>query len=129
MDGGIADPIPVRNAIANGCTHILVLLTRPPGFRDPGFHGPTRLAARLLLGKKWEAGLVHALLHEKYKRYNAAQDLALGYAQPERQVSIAVICPDGHAHGVTRLTRDARRLRSALLASRQQTLELFRGAG
>ena len=127
VDGGIADPIPVRNAIANGCTHILVLLTRPPAYRDRGFRGPVWLAARLLLGKKWSASLVHTLLREKYKRYNAARDLAFGYARPEGKVSIAVICPHGHTHGVARLTRDPQRLRNALLASRERTLELFRG--
>ncbi len=127
VDGGIADPIPVRNAIANGCTHILVLLTRPPAYRDSGFRGPMWLAARLLLGKKWNASLVHTLFHEKFKRYNAARDLAFGYARPERPVSIAVLCPDGDAYGVARLTRDAQRLRNALLASRERTLELFGG--
>jgi predicted patatin/cPLA2 family phospholipase len=129
VDGGIADPIPVRNAIANGCTHILVLLTQPVGYRDRKFRGPTWLAARLLLGRKWDPRLVRSLFREKYRRYNASRDLALGYARAERSASIAVICPDGHSLGVARLTRDAERLRSALLTSKEHALKVFRGAG
>ncbi len=128
VDGGISDPIPVGRAIASGCTHILVLLTRPPGYRDKRFRGPAWLAARLLLGKRWKPGLLHTFFREKYKRYNASRDLAFGRIAPERPVSIAVLCPDREAHGVTRLTRDPERLKDAVLSSKQRTLEIFRGA-
>lgn len=128
VDGGIADPIPVRNAIATGCSHILVLLTRPPGYRDKPFRAPSWLAARFLLGNKWHPSLLQTLFREKYKRYNASRDLAFGRTQPERPVSIAVICPDGDTHGVTRLTRDPTRLRDAMMVSRQRTLETFGAA-
>lgn len=128
VDGGISDPIPVRRAIGSGCTHILVLLTRPHWYRDKRFRGPAWLAARLLLGKRWKPGLLHTFFREKYKRYNASRDLAFGRIAPERPVSIAVLCPDGEAHGVTRLTRDPQRLKDAMMYSRLRALEIFRGA-
>jgi predicted patatin/cPLA2 family phospholipase len=34
-DGGLLEPIPVRTAIAEGATHVLVLRSRPAGYRSP----------------------------------------------------------------------------------------------
>lgn len=33
LDGGIADPIPVRKALADGCDHLVVVLTQPQGYQ------------------------------------------------------------------------------------------------
>lgn len=35
LDGGIADPIPIRKALADGATRPIVILTRNRGFRKP----------------------------------------------------------------------------------------------
>ena len=46
MDGGLVQPIPVEPAIQAGCTHILVLLTRPPAV----LRGQPRLIDHVFLG-------------------------------------------------------------------------------
>ena len=33
FDGGVSDPIPYKKALTDGCTHVIVLLTRPKTFR------------------------------------------------------------------------------------------------
>ena len=40
LDGGIADSIPVEKALTDGCERIIVVLTRPKGYRKSGnIHG------------------------------------------------------------------------------------------
>lgn len=40
LDGGVADSIPVEKALTDGCERILVVLTRPKGYRKSGnIHG------------------------------------------------------------------------------------------
>src|ERR1043165_8964616 len=34
FDGGLINPLPILEAIESGCTDLLVLLTRPPSYRD-----------------------------------------------------------------------------------------------
>lgn len=35
LDGGVADSIPVRKALSDGCDRLVVVLTQPKGFRKP----------------------------------------------------------------------------------------------
>lgn len=128
VDGGIADPIPVGNAIAGGCTHILVLLTRPAGYRLTEWRRVRAPAARRLLCRRWSPELVHTFIHQRVWRYNRSRDLAFGRTAPGRPVSIAVLCPDGETPRVARLTRDPRRVQAAILYGRGRALELFRPA-
>lgn len=129
VDGGISDPIPVGRAIASGCTHILVVVTRPRGFRFMPFSGGQRLGMRFLLGRRWSRELVRVLFHAMPGRYNVSRDLAFGTTPPDRRVHIAVICPDGQdAPQVDRLTRDPGRLKGAMMYHRRKTLELLRGS-
>lgn len=60
FDGTISDPVPIRQAFADGCTHVVLILTRPRDFRrspshDVGASGLLALrypgAARALLGR------------------------------------------------------------------------------
>jgi predicted patatin/cPLA2 family phospholipase len=49
MDGGISNPIPIQSALDAGCTHILVLLTRPPEFELKPSSGLQRFLLSLML--------------------------------------------------------------------------------
>lgn len=60
FDGTISDPVPIRKAFADGCTHVVLILTRPRAFRRSPSHdlassGLLALsypkAARSLLGR------------------------------------------------------------------------------
>lgn len=38
FDGGISDPIPIKKAFKDGCTHVIVILTRPIDYRKKTEH-------------------------------------------------------------------------------------------
>ena len=41
VDGGLLDPIPIDTALGEGATHVLVLRSRPAGYRQPAVRGLT----------------------------------------------------------------------------------------
>lgn len=89
LDGGVAEPIPVRKALADGCDHVVVVLTQPPGYRKAATGGKTNLLYRAAF-KKYPA-LVHAL-ETRHQQYN---DTLAFVEELERQGKATVIRPDG----------------------------------
>ena len=92
MDAGIVNAFPLEDAIAAGCTDILVLLTRPCGYRrkTPG------AATRWLFKHHCAHGntdLMRAFDHY-VQRDTAVRDLAFGRVPLPTQVNIATICTD-----------------------------------
>lgn len=66
FDGGVSDPVPYQKALDDGCTRILVLLTRPRDFVRPPLKHEKAMAALLrAYPKAWQA-LQHR--HEVYNR-------------------------------------------------------------
>ena len=123
VDGGITDPIPVTNAIRSGCTHILVVLTRPADFLAK----PRRGIERLILARwlrRWDPRFVHAF-NVRYRRYNEARAIAFGHVALPPGVELAVIAPSGAVPPVRRITISRRRLLEAMDASTASTLALF----
>lgn len=43
LDGGIADPIPVRKALHDGCEHVVVVLTQSQGYRKETYINKDKL--------------------------------------------------------------------------------------
>jgi predicted acylesterase/phospholipase RssA len=123
-DGGITDPIPVMDAVSNGCTHILVLLTRPYGFRLEEFDGMERILLKVLL-RRWNRKFVDAFFNIRYRRYNEARDIAFGDAPAARGVNLAVLCPTPGSPAVARTTISRRRLTAAMEHSIRETLQLL----
>lgn len=123
-DGGITAPIPVTHAVTSGCTHILVLLTRPRQFVACASQGLERLVLELLL-RRWDPRFVHAFFNVRHRRYNEARDLAFGDAGAPPGVELAVICPSATTPVVSRMTMSRRRLQAALDESIVTALELF----
>ena len=123
-DGGITDPIPVIDAINNGCTHILVLLTRPYGFRLQEFDGVERIVLKVLL-RRWNRRFVDAFFNIRYRRYNEARDIAFGDVSAASGVNLAVLCPTSDAPAVARTTTSRRRLTAAMEHSIGRTLQLL----
>ena len=65
FDGGIADPVPYRRALEDGCSRVLVLLTRPRSFvRPPLKHTKIMAAAMTSYPKAWAA------LQRRHEVYN-----------------------------------------------------------
>ena len=69
FDGGVADPVPYRKALEDGCTRLVVVLTRPRDFRRP----PQKHMglARAML-RRYPAALEQ--LAKRHIRYNQAVD-------------------------------------------------------
>jgi len=84
-DGGVADPIPVRRAIADGATDITVVMTHNPDFRlkpVPRWMGKVAYPEFTMVARVWTA---RQNLH-----YNAALDLM---KQPPAGIRIRVFRP------------------------------------
>jgi predicted acylesterase/phospholipase RssA len=123
FDGGLINPIPVLDAIENGCTDLLVLLTRPASYRECI---PTSLEQRLF---DMRCARGNAQIMNAYKntpiRSNALRDLVLGRAGVPSGINIATICPDETDPKVERTTRNAVGLKNAAVANVRRTLEVF----
>lgn len=125
VDGGIANPIPVSSAITAGCTHILVLLTRPPEFRSEGFSSFQRLCLAPLF-RKWPRAFVESFYRRQDLLYNEARNIAFGRTPPGRDVKIAVIGPAPDSPLVGRSTVFRKRLLAAKDDAASRTREVFR---
>ncbi len=122
MDGGLAIPFPIHEAIANGCTDLLVLLTRPPSYvcQAPGW------GSRLLFDLMCAHG--HGNLRQTYFQQGAcstaARDLAFGRTPAASTVNIATICTS-EDEVVQRTTMNREALRAAAVRYGRKTLQVF----
>ena len=100
-DGGLADPVPLEKALAMGCDHVAVILTKPIAPERTGSRD-TKLA-RLLRHRYPAAARGLALRAE---RYNKAVRRAL---KLEQAGTACVIAPDS-TEGMATLTKDKQSL-------------------
>jgi len=123
FDGGLINPLPVLEAIYSGCTDLLVLLTRPPSFRDCM---PGRLEQRLFEMRcaRGNTELLSAYCNT-HVRENAVRDMVLGRERLSEAINIATICPEEKDPRVERTTRSTEILRAAAIASIKRTLRAF----
>jgi predicted patatin/cPLA2 family phospholipase len=124
VDGGITNPIPVQSAIDGGCTHILVLLTRPPEFLSPGYSGFEQFCMSPLF-RSWSPAFVRVFYEEQYRRYNSTRKLAFGRRPARDGVTIAVIGPSAAWPAVSRATIARRRLKAAMDDAMVKTRKVF----
>jgi predicted patatin/cPLA2 family phospholipase len=122
MDAGLAIPFPLEQAIANGCTDLLVLLTRSAKYRS---RAPSR-ASRWLFNRV--SGRGNAELCRIYARHHersiAARDMAFGRSPTPSGVNIATICTADPAT-IHRTTVDSQTLREAAVNFAKNTLRIF----
>ncbi|WP_428774934.1 patatin-like phospholipase family protein [Vibrio sp.] len=121
VDGGVADAIPVAEAIRRGATKIMILRSRPESYRKR----PTRvpLVVRSLL--KSTPALISPML-TRYQRYN--DTLAL-IANPPEGVEIMQICPP-ETLKMQRISRDKEPLQLAYqlgLQAGERAIKLWNG--
>jgi hypothetical protein len=122
MDAGVVNAFPVEDAIAHGCTDILVMLTRPAGYR----RSPADRVTRWLFNRLCARGNPHlarafAVRHERDALH---RDLAFGRGPVREGVNIATICTDD-GEVVQRLTRDPKLLRAGALSFGRKVLRVF----
>ncbi len=91
MDGNIGKALPIENALTDGCTDLLVVLTVPEHFRKK-----TNYARRLMnyfgmmkYGKRFKRQF-----HSDEVNYNESLDVILGKMPIYRDINIYVISPD-----------------------------------
>ena len=122
MDAGIVNAFPLEDAIAAGCTDILVLLTRPCGYRRKTPGAATRWLFKHHCAHA-NANLMRAFDHYA-QRDTAVRDLAFGRVPLPTQVNIATICTD-EVEIVQRMTTDATLLHAGAMAFGRKTLRAF----
>lgn len=122
LDGGIAIPFPIHEALARGCTDLLVLLTRPAEYHDVPASWTSRRMFDLMCARG-SVGLSRSYA-SRHLRVNAARDLALGHAPAPSGVNIATICPDA-SEPVRRTTSDEATLRAAALRYGRSVMRVF----
>jgi predicted patatin/cPLA2 family phospholipase len=122
MDGGLAIPFPLAQAMANGCTDILVLLTRPADFRTE----PPGWAMRRMFDAVCARGLdgVSRTFATHHEHVQAARDLAVGRTPTPPNVSIATVCLDP-SETVRRTTVRKDLLRGGALRYGRKVLRAF----
>jgi len=122
MDGGLAIPFPLEQAIANGCTDILVLLTRPAEYQaqSPSWSG--RRMFDLICARR-HPGVMHAYL-QHHLASRRARDLAFGRVILHDRINIATICTTP-ADRIGRVTGAPAALRQGALDYGRRTLRAF----
>jgi len=104
LDGGLADPIPLAQAIRDGARDIVCVLNEPRGERDP-----ESFVAAWVIGRRYPA------VRELVERHHVMHDDAVRLAErPPPGVTVHVIQPRRHLR-VGRLTRDPDRIAQAIL--------------
>ena len=124
VDGGITDPIPVLNAVNAGCTHILVALTRGPGFTARPYSPLKTFVLKRML-RKWPSKLVDAFFEKRWRGYNRSRDIAFGESDLGKDVHIAVVAPDEALPKVNTSTISRELLDEAQDESIERTKSLF----
>src|SRR5204862_3946558 len=90
MDAGIANTFPIEDALRAGCTDIMVLLTRPSGYRRPSPGRASRwLFDRICARGNEPLSRIYARYHERDAQL---RNLAFGRSQSPAGVNIATIC-------------------------------------
>jgi predicted patatin/cPLA2 family phospholipase len=125
VDGGIADPIPIHAAIEADCTHVLVLLTRPPVYTSLPYSAFQRFCLSPLL-KDWSQPFVKAFYERSATRYNEARNIAFGKTIVRDGIKIAVISPAYDSPAIARVTVARKKLLAATADAVQRTREVFR---
>lgn len=70
LDGGIADPLPVREAFRAGCERVVVVKTQPEGYRKK----PSRAIMPLIRARYRRYPKLIRTMAERHVRYNASLD-------------------------------------------------------
>ena len=123
LDGGCANPIPVADAIARGCTDVLVLLSRPVGFVERALAGWERAAFSRYCARG-NAKLMTTIMGV-HDQGNASRDLALGRRAAPAGANVATFCPEDDEPTIARTERDGRKLRDAASRSALRVLRAF----
>jgi predicted acylesterase/phospholipase RssA len=118
MDGGLGIPFPLRHAIADGCTDILVLQSHPAGYVSSEYALWQDILFRTMCSRgssgAWRT------YRDRVKASTQYRDLAIGRTQPPPGVNIATVCTESPY--VSSLTMDRAALMKASADFGRRTL-------
>jgi predicted patatin/cPLA2 family phospholipase len=122
IDGGLAIPFGLLPALDNGCTHVLVLSTRPADYQGQ----PPSLFNRLLFNIMCAHGdpRLNRLFAEQHLRSREIRAVAIGKTAGFTNRHIATICTEG-VENVHRMERNVDTLRAAATSYGQRVLAAF----
>jgi predicted patatin/cPLA2 family phospholipase len=123
MDAGLRVPFPLQQAIENGCTDILLLLSRSHEYVPARHFWLGRLFFDLICARGRRGLSQVYAMHHLYS--GAVRDLALGRsASAPPHVNMAVICTE-RSEPIHRTTVDPLALRAAAVSYGRRTLRAF----
>jgi predicted patatin/cPLA2 family phospholipase len=127
VDGSFPVMIPIKEVLARGATHVMVLLTQPASFEEPQPQAIYRwLFARLCSrGSRRFA----ATLRRSVVRSNAVRRLVLGRSAEGSPAAFATFCPEEGPEAVDRTTIVPSRLKAALEEMTEKVQLAFGGVG
>jgi len=122
MDAGLSIPFPIEQAIADGCTDLLVLLTRPPTFVCLAPNWISRMLFKLICGLN-NAELCR-IFAEHGSKETFLRNLALGKTPPTQKVNIATVCTDSTEEAL-RTSMDRGKLRASAVRYGRKVFKIF----
>ncbi|MBC7189716.1 patatin family protein [Candidatus Aerophobetes bacterium] len=122
LDGGISCPIPICEAIEDGCTDILVVLTRPKGYKPEFSKTFFDFYVRARIKRYGER--FYRIFLERSKIYRERLSIINGEKKVGRKVNILAIFP-GTSFRVKRTTKRKALLKAAAIEGGIKTLRIF----
>lgn len=111
FDGGLADPIPIRKAIRDGCAKNLVVLTQPEGYQK----APSAWTPRLV---RLKYPALSPVLAQRHSNYNET----VRFCEQQQCAGAAVLLRPAASVVVSRFERDLTKLDALYDAGYRDTL-------
>jgi len=122
-DGGVFESIPFHSAIADGCTHVLVFLSRPMGRQIPKPNIFEKVTTRVALRKY--PGIEQALDKRREGYPKIIESLISKTQNGDGPPYIYAVQPSLNFHEVNRLERDRQKLLNGAIAGFSAVFKLF----
>jgi len=124
IDGGVTDAIPLLPAINQGCTDILVVLTRDPCFRRKPDGFLINMLKKFFL-RNFPKELKEIILTEDREHFNKTMDILESPSNYYPNIRIGLIYPSELKLLVSRTTNDRDKLLKCALMARNDTRRFF----
>lgn len=118
LDGGMADPVPIRKAIADGNQKNVVILTKEVGYiRRPA----SKASANMIRLKYTKYPKLHELIINRHARYNET----LRFLAEEEQAGRAFVIRPKKANDIGRIEKDRQKLEALYELGYQDAKECY----
>ena len=123
IDGGLRDAVPLKRAIQQGCTDIIVVLTREPAFRRQRPNLAMRLIESPFLRDYPKA--TRELILSEDKQFNYAMEIIENPKSINFKGRLAVVYPVDMTRMVSRTTHDRKKLLDCALMARNDARSIL----